>query len=224
MFIDSHTWQVYLIDYDSLYHPSLRMPKATTCGTTGYTPHLAWNNSNLDPRRTWCECADRYALALINVEFLLVSPGIKATGEGGIFDQDELRKQSGSGINSVIGQLRSKYPHAAQFLEAAIHSSNFSDCASPQDWNRFFNATPGLISSTPSLADLQDIPPGYFDTRLSRCRSAAPLWPAPSLQEMPSKILRIPKPSIIQCRTDELPLDLWTRLKRRTKHWLRLEH
>jgi serine/threonine protein kinase len=192
VFVDSQTCQVYLIDFDSLYHPSLRMPRATTCGTMGYTPHHAWNNGNLDPRRTWCEYADRYALALINVEFLLMSPGIKTTGEGGIFDQDELRRQSGTGINSIIGQLRSKYPHASQLLEATIHSSDFKDCPSPQDWNRCFEAKPSLVSVTPSLDDLNCISPEHFVNLLGKCRPAAPLWPAPSLNQMPMKIPRLP--------------------------------
>jgi hypothetical protein len=192
VFIDSRTWQVSLIDFDSLYHPSLTMPQATTCGTAGYTPHHAWNHGNLDPRRTWCECADRYALALINAEFLLVKSGAKATGEGGLFDQDELRRQSGTGINSIMGQLKSKYPHAAQLLEATIHSSNFKDCPSPQDWNSCFVTTPSSTSATPCLDDLMDIPAGYFDNRLNKCRPASPLWPAPSLSEMPMKIPRLP--------------------------------
>lgn len=192
VFIDSKTLQVSLIDFDSLYHPSLRMPRATTCGTTGYTPHHAWNNGNLDPRRTWCERADRYALTLINAEFLLVKPGAKATGEGGIFDQDELRRQSGTGINSIMRQLKSKYPHAAHLLEATIHSSYIKDCPSPQDWDGCFTTTPSLTSATPCLDDLMDIPPGYFANRLNKCRIAAPLWPAPSLSQMPMKIPRLP--------------------------------
>jgi hypothetical protein len=211
VFIDSYTWQVYLIDFDSLYHPSLRMPQATTCGTTGYTPHHAWNNGNLDPRRTWCECADRYALALINVEFLLVSPGAKDTGEGGIFDQDELRNQSGSGINSVISQLRSRYPHAAQLLEAAIRSRTFSECPSPQDWNDLFNGASGFISTPPSLDDLNGILPGHFARILSRCRPAAPLWPAPNLREMPMKIPQLPAPPETQGLTATRRLYRWIR-------------
>jgi len=192
VFIDSRTLEVYLIDFDSFYHPSLSMPRSTTCGTTGYIAHHAWNNGLLNARRTWCEHADRYALALLNAEFLLVRPGAKATGEGGIFDQDELKKQSGSGIDSVIDQLRSEYPHAAQLLEATIDSSTFSDCPSPQDWNGLFSTGPSL-SITPCLDDLGSIPPERFAKILNRCRPAAPLWPAPNLNQMPVKIPRLPR-------------------------------
>ena len=42
VFIDPSTWKVYLIDFDSLFHSSLKMPKDTTCGTDGYIPKFAW--------------------------------------------------------------------------------------------------------------------------------------------------------------------------------------
>jgi len=193
VFIDCHTWEVCLIDFDSLYHPSLSMPQATTCGTPGYIPHLAWNNGKLDSRRTWCQYVDRFALALLNTEFLLVRPGFKITGEGGIFDQDELRKQSGTGINSVMRALKSKYPYAAQLLDAAIHSSSFSDCPSPHDWNSFYNMVPGLVFRPPSPSDISRVTPEDLAKKLARCKPAIPPWPAPSLDEMTSKTRHIPK-------------------------------
>jgi serine/threonine protein kinase len=88
VFINPQTLGSYLIDFDSLYHPALTMPRATTCGTTGYTSHLAWNEGQLDATRTWCEHADRYALTILNVEFLLLDHKSSPTNEGGIFDQD----------------------------------------------------------------------------------------------------------------------------------------
>jgi serine/threonine protein kinase len=191
VFVDTYTWEIYLIDFDSLYHPTLRMPQATTCGTTGYTSHLAWHNGKLDPRGTWCEHADRYALALISAEFLLVNPGIEATGEGGIFEQGELKNQSGLRLNTVINQLRSKYPKAAQLLEAAIYCRSFSDCPSPTDWESFYGTTPGLRFAPPRLSDLQGNYLKRITDILTRCRSTAPLWPAPSLGEMPTKLLHI---------------------------------
>ena len=198
VFIDPQTLDVYLIDFDSFYHPSLSMPKATTCGTTGYTAHLAWNNGRLNPRRTWCENADRYALTILNVEFLLVKPGAKATGEGGIFDQDELKNQSGSGIDSIVAQLGSDYPRAAQLLEATINGSTFADCPSPQDWSGLFNKGSDLVVTPPNLNELGRIPPDHFAKILSKCRPAAPLWPAPDLDQMPLTIPSLPPARKVQ--------------------------
>jgi len=209
VFVDTNTWQVYLIDFDSLYHPSLTMPRATTCGTAGYTSHLAWNNGNLDPHGTWCEHVDRYALALLNAEVLLVRPGAQATGEGGMFDQDELRAKSGTGINSLVSQLRAKYPQAATLLQTAVQSSSFADCPSPHDWNRFYSTIPGLTVQPPKLADLKNTQAGYFARILKRCRPAAPLWPAPSLKQMPSQILQIIKAPEIMPPKVHIPPDPW---------------
>jgi len=171
------------------------MPQVTTCGTAGYTSHLAWNNGNLDAHRTWCEYADRYALALICVEILLVGPGTGATGEGGIFDQDEMRSQSGRGIDSTLAELRARYPRAADLLEATIHSRRFSDCPSPQDWSGFAG---GQSFTPPTLDDLPRICPNDFADILKRLRHAAPLWPAPSLREMPAPVIRIPGSQVVE--------------------------
>jgi serine/threonine protein kinase len=207
VFVDTYTWQVSLIDFDSFYHPRLVMPRGTTCGTTGYTAHHAWSNGKLDARGTWCEKADRYALTLLNVEFLLMAQGTGITGEGGIFDQDELRKQSGNKINSVIGQLKTQYPLAAQFLESTIRSSNFSECPSPQDWSTFYNTIPGLMAPSPNINDLSQIPPEYFTRILSKCKPAARLWPPPNLQEMPARIPTITKTSKVKLASVDLPSD-----------------
>lgn len=221
VFIDTSTWQVSLIDFDSFYHPRLAMPKGTTCGTTGYTAHHAWNNGRLDARRTWCKYADRYALALINTEFLLMAPDTEITGEGGMFDQDELKKQSGNRINSVIHQLRMRYPIAARLLESTIHSSNFSDCPSPQDWICFYNTVPGLIFAQPSLSDLPKVSPKQLAEILAKSRAAAPLWPAPSLREMPSGIPKLPRITKIRLPNVELPSDPLAKrkLKKRNFNW-----
>jgi serine/threonine protein kinase len=193
VFVDPTGWRVCLIDFDSLYHPSLRMPRATTCGTVGYSAPYAWNNGRMDPTRTWREHADRYALSLINTEFLLVSPGTKLTGDGGIFDQDELKKRSGPGIDSIVSQLRASYPRAAKLLEATIHSSSFSDCPSPQDWDSVCNGKPSVVFKPPSLSDMPKIPTNLIGER----RPAAPLWPAPRLIEMPPATLWLPERSKI---------------------------
>lgn len=205
VFIDTSTWQVSLIDFDSFYHPSLAIPKGTTCGTTGYTTHMAWNNGKLDARGTWCKNADRYALALLNAEFLLMAKDTKITGEGGIFDQDELKKKSGSRINSAISQLKTQYPLAAQLLESTIHSSSFSDCPSPQDWYSLFNTIPGLMFDPLSLNDLKDISPEHLAERLAKCKPTVPLWSTPALLEMPTIAPQVPKTTDIQLPMMELP-------------------
>ena len=203
IFIDENTWEVYLIDFDSFYHPSLRMPQFTTCGTPGYTSHLACNNDKFDPGKTWCQHVDRFALALLNAEFLLLGPQSKATEEGGIFDQDELRKQKGPGIKSVVASLKSRYPQAAQLLQAAIQSTSFSDCPAPKDWLSFYNTIPGLIVKPPSLSDFADITPEQLSEKLRKYKPALRPWPVPGVEEMTIKT----KKSKTRAPTKVQPLD-----------------
>ena len=215
VFIDTDTWQVSLIDFDSFYHPSLAMPQATTCGTLGYTAPYSWNNGKLDPAGTWCAHADRYALTLLIAEFLLVDQNSNATGEGGIFDQDELKRCSGNDLNSIVRQIKIQYPKVGQLLEETICSSNFSQCPSPQDWNNFYDSIVGLSVTPPSLSELENIPTDYFAKLLVKRRPAAPLWPAPSLREIPQPSISLPKPQSphISPTAVALPKDPWSNKK-----------
>jgi hypothetical protein len=212
VFIDAATLEVCLIDFGSLYHPSLTMPKVTTCGTEGYTAAYAWDNGNLDASKTWCRGADRYALSLLNTEFLLVTEGTEATAEGGIFDQNELKSRSGRGISSIIGKLKAQYPPAAQLLQRAISSQNCKDCPSPDEWNGFFK-TAGVAATPVNLGDMPEPSVARISGILSRCRPAAPLWPAPALHEMPVKTPQIPERPSILPRIVDLPADPWTKKK-----------
>ena len=178
-------WQVVLIDFDSLYHPRLPMPSGTTCGTAGYTPHYVWCNGNAYARASWCAGADRYALSLLNVEFLVVGPKAPLTGEGGIFSQDELAIRRGSGLNQVRQHLQTECPDAVPLLDRTINSRGFQDCPSPLDWQRFCDGITSPAHQPPRLDDLEAFQGDYFEQMLKRLRPAAPIWPAPSLGELP---------------------------------------
>jgi serine/threonine protein kinase len=208
IFIDIANCDIVLIDFDSLFHPSLIMPTATTCGTAGYTAAYMWTKGNLDARRSWCESADRYALAMLNVEMLLVSKGTPATGEGGIFDQDELRNGSGHGIDSALAQLKTRYPQAATLLLQAIRSQTPADCPAPRAWNNLFQGVLDGPVDLPRLADLMN-PANRISELLARTRPAAPLWPAPRLQEMPVRIPQIPKTPNVPPQIVYLPPEPW---------------
>jgi hypothetical protein len=185
------------------------MPNATTCGTTGYTSPLAWNNGNLDPRVTWCQNADRFTLALLNAEFLLTDPTMPATGEGGIFDQEELRARAGKKISSILSKLNSQHPLAAQLLDAAINSNNFSSCPSPQDWFSLYCTVPGLMITPPSLQDVAEIASDHFQKILIKTKAVLPHWPAPRLNEISEVNIQISKTNMANMPQVSLPPDPW---------------
>ena len=134
VFVDIRSWTTLLIDFDSLYHSSFKMPEGTTCGTSGYIPPYAWRDGKADPSSSWCRNADRYALALLNTEFLTMGPQTPLFGDGGMFNQDELRARSGKSIDRARSALGSFLPGAVRLLDRAIKSSNYDDCPSPEQW------------------------------------------------------------------------------------------
>jgi len=206
VFVDTKLWVIRLIDFDSVYHPSLQMPQATTCGTEGYTAPFAWQNGTPDSRRTWCPHADRFALTVLNVEFLVLEEGAPLAAEGGMFHQDELRTRSGEGLALAFTTLRREYPAAASFLQAAMGSNDFEDCPSPEDWGRFLDTLPEAPLGPPRLGQLETIEPEFFVQMLAERRPAAPVWPAPSLDEMPPDRIEAP---VRPVRVVSLPADPW---------------
>jgi len=208
VFIETSTGAVSLIDWGSFCHPSLPMPKVTTCGTRGYTAPYVWDNGIQNACRTWCDYADRYPLSLLNAEFLLVTRGTEATDEGGIFEQSELRKRFGRGMSSILSELKQQYPKAAQLLQRTIHSRTPKDCPSPREWNQFLEGEDVAVRPV-TLVDMPEPSAARISDILNRCRPAAPLWPAPPLSEIPLKIPQIPKGPGIAPRAVSLPPDPW---------------
>ncbi len=210
VFIDDATLRIYIIDFDSLYHASLKIPRVTTCGTDGYAAHHAWQNGKADPSLTWCQYADRYALALLVAEFLLIKPGVGATGEGGIFRQHELCNQGGPGINAILGELKAGYPSVAAMLEATIHSHTSADCPSPSDWLKGLPSTSTPVQAI-ALASQRSAKKSHhlFRWLFGKQREAAPIWPAPSLDDVRPPNIKLPKQNLIPPISVALPPDPW---------------
>ena len=194
LLIDLASCAVNFIDFDSLYHPNLVIPAVTTCGTAGYTAPWTWRNGNLDATTTWAPHADRFALAILSAEFLLVEAGSVLTGEGGVFCQDELHARQGPGITAAHEQLRRSFPAAAPLLTAALQAGGFDDCPSPEDWLRFAGAAG--FPRPPQLDELEKISAADFERILLKRRPPAILWPAPELSDlqMPDFATRRPQP------------------------------
>ena len=203
-FINTTTWDVAFIDFDSVFHASLKMPKATTCGSEGYTPPFVWKNGRPRPEVTWCAQADRFALALICSEFLTIDKGSPVGAEGGMFDQEHLHHRAGVTVRHVAARLRDSYPDALTLFETALRSQRCADCPSPESWLAFCDARIGPTVTPPALDDLEAVLLEDFMQILQRRRPAAPVWPAPSLDQLPIEPLGVPQPVV------RLPEDPWT--------------
>ncbi len=210
VFIIIASGEIYLIDFDSMYHQNLAMPQATTCGSVGYISPYAWLSNNLDAKRTWCPYADRYALAIIIVEFLTLGKGSPLTAEGGMFEQEELRKRGGKGIDNIRMVLGNEWTQVLPLFDAVINSKDFASCPAPQDWQQVLNKTPEDSIRFPRIDELESIRPDYFGEILGKLRPKAPLYSAPSLSDMPSVSLNL---SQTVAKPVSLPPDPWQYLE-----------
>ena len=131
VFINPNTVEISLIDFDSMYHPSLSMPKYSAIGTEGYTaPFVDANKATL----THSPLADRFALTMLCVEFLILDSSSPFSHEGGIFKQDEINRRSGKTISYAQDKLKKHYPAMLKLFMRALSSNSFNECPTPSEW------------------------------------------------------------------------------------------
>ncbi len=131
VFIDPSTFNVSLIDFDSLYHPNLMMPKISAIGTEGYiAPFVDSKKTAL----THSHIADRFALMVLCVEFLILDSSSPFSHEGGIFKQEEIYRRSGKTIFYAQEKLKKHYPAMLKLFMQALNSRSFNQCPAPHDW------------------------------------------------------------------------------------------
>ena len=153
------------------------MPPNTTCGTSGYTGPFVWHADWPDATETWRPDGDRFALGVLNVEFLVLSAQSTLTGDGGMFEQNELRVGRGAGIAAALAQLDASYPQAGTMFRRALSARSCDQCPGPREWLEFCDKSMAPVAQPPALADLE-LPSGdYFTKILSRRQPPAPIWP-----------------------------------------------
>ncbi|MEN6307700.1 MAG: serine/threonine-protein kinase [Anaerohalosphaeraceae bacterium] len=131
VFLDKATLEVALIDFDSLYHPRLAMPNTTKIGSEGYiAPFIRPECS----KQSFCTIADRFALAILCVEFLILDQDSPFSHDGGIFQQKDLYHRTGKTIVYAEKKLQREFPEALPIFQKAIRSHSFSGCPRPEDW------------------------------------------------------------------------------------------
>ena len=134
VFVDVQNSLTHLIDWDCIFHPSLSMPVNTALGTEGYLAPFVKNSSGENLHATWVPRADRFALAILNTEFLSMNVGSVFKHDGGMFEQSELSQRGGPETAAVVNILKNDFPDAAQLLERALKARTFDDCPGPNEW------------------------------------------------------------------------------------------
>jgi hypothetical protein len=127
---------IHLIDWDSLYAPSLRMPANTTAGTDGYTAPFV-RDGNDDPAATWTIGGDRFALAVLILEAFAAAPGCPLTGDGGgLLEQSQLNTRGGPGIRDALDTAARHTSVVEPLFMRALHARAALDCPSPREWQQ----------------------------------------------------------------------------------------
>ncbi len=128
--------RAYLIDWDCLYHPQLPFQPNTTVGTMGYMARfIAVTGCHADATLSWCASADRFALAVLIVETLLVGPETASPHEdGSLFSQAQIDTPGDVFVRDQIKQLERISKPCAALAEQAFNSPSFAECPSPGDW------------------------------------------------------------------------------------------
>jgi len=128
--------KIYLIDWDCLYHPDLQFEPNTTAGTNGYiAPFMRITSDHWDAMQSWCGYADRFALAILITEFILIGPGAPILKEDGtLFSQAQLDRPKNSFVREQIRLLQRVFPKGAHLLAEAFRAKTFKDCPSPPQW------------------------------------------------------------------------------------------
>ncbi len=207
VFIDLGARSVSVIDFDSVFHRTLSMPSATICGTDGYVAPFVWEGCAPDVSRTWNVHADRFSLAVLIVEFLLLRANSPLGADGGLFSQEELRTQSRPRFSALIGELRADYPEAGSLFSSALASTTYDGCPSPDDWIHCCDAMHG--ASTISRCEVEAVEPNFFTRLLGKLRgngAVAVAHTAPRLADLPDPIVDFRLPHLPAV---ELPEDPW---------------
>jgi serine/threonine protein kinase len=150
IFIELSSSTVSLIDFDSLFHQSLRIPVATTIGSEGYIAPFVDPDDSVT---SYCRFADRFALSILCVEFLLTNSNSKVYHDDAMFNQEHLYQRSGDSVRYAKTHLHQNFPDALRLFEAAINSSSFKNCPSPDSWLEFCQGSDSciMIDSLPDV-------------------------------------------------------------------------
>lgn len=153
---------VHLIDWDSLYAPSLAMPANTTCGTNGYmAPFVRGKDSSA----TWLVGGDRFALAVLILEVFASEAGCALNNDGSLLDQPHLNARGGPTIDRALEAAAHRTTTVQALFTRALHAPTAIECPSPGEWTQALRRVEephAYQSSQPSTGHFVPLDPKVF--------------------------------------------------------------
>jgi len=153
VFVDQK--EVLLIDWECMYHNNLTFQPNTTLGTMGYIAPFANSSTRMiDARWSWCECADRFALAVLIAEILLIDQSTPLIQEDGtLFSQAQIDEAGNNAVAEQINRLGQISRPAGALLKHAFLSKRSRDCPAPGAWIAALKTTPRRQASSVKATD-----------------------------------------------------------------------
>jgi len=163
--------RVYLIDLDSLYHKDLPFQSNTTVGTLGYIPPFTRSlDGQFDAACSWCPHADRFALAVMIAEFLLVGPDApEAQEDGSLFSQAQLAQPEDDFVKSQVDALWRINRESGILLWKALHAAGFESCPAPVHWRAVLQRALGSNRRHACSSVVRNMPDGVSQVVCEHC-------------------------------------------------------
>lgn len=128
---------VYLIDWDSMYNGSLYFQKSLPAGAEGYiAPWVVDETGRYDARKTWNAKGDRFSLAIVIAEFLLVDKQSPRYYNGALFSQEILQNPKQLTVQRYTEQLNKMSESVGDLFKQTLFAGSFETCPEPYRWIR----------------------------------------------------------------------------------------
>lgn len=135
IFLDLQEYIVYLVDWDSLFHGSLSFHKSTPVGTEGYiAPWVRDKYEKWDARKSWNRKGDRFALAILIAELLLVDKDAPSYYDGALFSQEMYFNPGNPHLLRAREALAGFGESSGDLFYQALTATSYDDCPAPARW------------------------------------------------------------------------------------------
>lgn len=125
---------VYLIDWDSLFHGTLYYFKNTPAGSQGYMPQWLGDQNKWDSRKSWNRKGDRFALAILISEFLLMNQESPSFYDGAMYSQEMFGNTQHPFFLKVSESLGGISESLHDLFRQTWNSTSYDDCPDPLKW------------------------------------------------------------------------------------------
>lgn len=131
---------VYLIDWDSMYNGSLYYQKALPAGTEGYlAPWIVETSGRYDSRKTWNTKGDRFSLAILIAEILLMDSQSPRYYNGALFSQEQLQNPGQLAVQRCIEKLNKLADGLGDLFKQTVQAGSFENCPDPYTWAKLLD-------------------------------------------------------------------------------------